>query len=538
MPISKIKGTGIVDNVELQGTEASRMPQGTTAQRANAQVGDLRYNSTFGTLEQYGANGWQAISSPPTVLSVSPVTIDESADPQTIVITGQNFDGGALGTLITSSGATLTPTTSTRNSGTQLTIVFSGGDTLTTGEPYDVKVTNSSGLANILSDAVALDDAPNWSTAAGSVGTVFEDVAMSAITLSATDPEGSSVTYSVTSGALPTGTTLGSANGQITGTPNVSDTYNSSGVTHNFTVTANDGTGNTTPRAFSILRRWQDGSSDASAVTGPSQLRALGLSDGLYKMKVPNFMSGNPFTVRYGTYASKGWIEVMYSSDGVPSTPWASWLATSSAGWDGNQASSYYYLTKRNAGGHGNSLADGGIFYDNGTNKNGVMLLGPSFAATDVAITSKSSASANGVAASGANEGSNYPIIASSDLGNSDAATVTAQLALYFLGARAGFDSGTGEPSADYNANWTKGSRSFSIFLAKRAGSANTTEWHLADGNNTSASTYAPNMGYRNASGQVYHGGNVGSWSNNSVAKASTYAIDSSNVLSIWLSDE
>ena len=537
MPISKIKGTGIVDNVELQGTEASRMPQGTTAQRANAQVGDLRYNSTIGTLEQYGANGWQAISSPPTVLSVSPTTIEESDDPQTIVITGQNFDGGAVGTLVNSSAATVTPTTSTRNSATQLTIVFSGSDTLTTGDPYDVKITNASGLANILSDAVALDDAPNWTTAAGSVGTVFEDEAMTTATVAATDPEGGTVTYSVTSGALPTGTSLSSA-GAITGTPNVSDTYNSSGVTHNFTVTANDGTGNTTPRAFSILRKWKDGSSDALAVTGPSQLRAIGASDGLYKMKTPNFMSGNPFTVRFGTYASKGWIEVMYSSDGVPGTPWGTWLATTNAGYDGNQSSAYYYLKNRNAGGHGSSLTDGGIYYANGNNSNGVMLLGPGFAATDVAITSKSSVDANGVAASGANQGSNYPIIASSDLGNSDAATVQAQLALYFTGSRAGFDSGTGEPSADYNANWTKASRSFSIFLAKRGGSAQTDEWHLADGNNTSASTYTPNMGYRDASGQVYHAGNVGSWSNDSLAKASTYAIDASNVLSIWLSDE
>ena len=156
-------------------------------------------------------NGWQAISSPPLVISVSPVTIDESADPQTIVITGQNFDGGAVGTLVNSSGATVTPTTSTRNSATQLTIVFSGSDTLTTGDPYDVKVTNSSGLASILTDGLALDDAPNWSTAAGSLGTVLEDVAMSAITLSATDPEGETITYSISGSDI----TINSSTGVI-----------------------------------------------------------------------------------------------------------------------------------------------------------------------------------------------------------------------------------------------------------------------------------------------------------------------------------
>ena len=60
MPISKIKSNAINDgaitiaktnnlfvNTEITGTEAARMPVGTTAQRANAQVGDLRHNSNL-----------------------------------------------------------------------------------------------------------------------------------------------------------------------------------------------------------------------------------------------------------------------------------------------------------------------------------------------------------------------------------------------------------------------------------------------------------------------------------------------------------
>ena len=43
MPISKIKTTGVeLDNLEIGGTEAARMPQGTTAERANAHVGYIR----------------------------------------------------------------------------------------------------------------------------------------------------------------------------------------------------------------------------------------------------------------------------------------------------------------------------------------------------------------------------------------------------------------------------------------------------------------------------------------------------------------
>ena len=303
MPISKIKSNAINDgaitiaktnnlfvNTEITGTEAARMPVGTTAQRANAQVGDLRHNSNLGILEQYTTDGWQGIASSPTVTSVSPNNIEESDSTQTIVINGQNFDSGATALLI-GSGGNITPTTSTRNTSSQITIVYSGSDAITTDTgPYDVKVTNSTGLAGTLDDALTLDDAPNWSTAAGSLGTVIEDIAMSTLTVAATDPEGGSVTYSVTSGSLPSGTSLGSSNGQITGTPNVGNSgYSSSGVTHNFTVTANDGTGNTTPRAFSILRKWQDGSTSAQAVSSLTALDALSHGDTGYNTRYVSF---------------------------------------------------------------------------------------------------------------------------------------------------------------------------------------------------------------------------------------------------------
>ena len=284
MPLTRFKLTAIgddgitsakiADNIHLDGTEAVRVPVGTTAQRANAQVGDLRYNSDTGVLEQYGSDGWQSISSPPIVTSVSPDNIDETDDPQTIVISGSNFDAGATGVLVNTGNLNVTPTTSTRNSSSQITIVFSGSDTLSTDAgPYGVKVTNGTGLSSTLDAAVTLDNAPTWTTSAGSLGTVVEDQALaSPITVAATDPEGSSLTYSITSGALPTGLSLGSANGQITGTPNVSDTYNSSGVTHNFTITADDGTGNTTPRAFSVIRKWNDGSTSALAAASATSL--------------------------------------------------------------------------------------------------------------------------------------------------------------------------------------------------------------------------------------------------------------------------
>lgn len=271
------------------------VPSGTTAQRPSSpNTGYLRFNTTIDQLEQYNSDGWQGISAPPTISSISPTSVDETDTTQTVVITGQNFDATATATLINNSGVVINPTTSTRNSSSQITITFTGGDLLTpsSGEPFDVKVANGSGLTGILENALNVDETPNWSTASGNVGTVAEDQAMSTIQLTAVDPEGETVSYSITSGALPTGVSL-STSGAITGTPNVNDTYNSSGVTHNFTVTADDGTGNTVARAFNILRKWQDGSTSALAAPNVQYIKSLGITtNGIYWINKGN-ASGN-----------------------------------------------------------------------------------------------------------------------------------------------------------------------------------------------------------------------------------------------------
>ena len=64
------------------------------------------------------------------------------------------------------------------------------------------------------------------------------------------EPDGGALAFSVTSGALPTGVSLGSANGQLTGTPNVNVTSN---TTYNFTVTATDDESQTNSRAFNLI---------------------------------------------------------------------------------------------------------------------------------------------------------------------------------------------------------------------------------------------------------------------------------------------
>ena len=331
MPISKIKGNAINDdainsdriaeNIEFTGTHV-KLPSGTTAQRPGSPaVGYVRYNTTIGVIEQYMVDGWQAITVPPIISSINIDNFNENDDPQTLVISGSNFDTLSTAVLLDSGGNTVTPTTSTRNSASQITIVFSGSDTLTTDNgPYDVRVTTGTGLTATTENALTLDNAPSWTTASGSLGTVYEDVAISTITVVATDPEGESVTYSITSGSLPTGLSLGSSNGEITGTPNVNDTYNASGVTHNFTVTADDGTGNTTPQSFSILRKWVDGSTSALAVPSATSLIDLGITDnGWYWVQPPDAPSAQkvPCILETGLGDSnRGYIYVVNHSSG------------------------------------------------------------------------------------------------------------------------------------------------------------------------------------------------------------------------------
>jgi len=88
--------------------------------------------------------------------------------------------------------------------------------------------------------------APVWVTESGSLGSFTKQTTISTPALSATDTE--TVTYVLASGSsLPTGLTLNSSNGIISGTlPDVA-----TNTTYNFTINATDGV-NIVPRAFSI----------------------------------------------------------------------------------------------------------------------------------------------------------------------------------------------------------------------------------------------------------------------------------------------
>ena len=161
-------------------------------------------------------------------------------------LAGTNFQSVPIVELISSTGAITRASAVTFNSATSLTVTTN----LAAGN-YFVRVENNDGGAVRSSSAIlAVSNAPVWSTAAGSLGTIASGATQS-FTLLAYDDDSTAVTsYSLQSGSLPGGFTLDgdSSIGTISGT----ETGSSSTTTYSFTIRATDNEGQTTDRAFTI----------------------------------------------------------------------------------------------------------------------------------------------------------------------------------------------------------------------------------------------------------------------------------------------
>jgi hypothetical protein len=225
---------------------------GVTGDRVDIK-GKFRYNSTIELMEYYNGTTWIVIDAPPTISAVSPDNFNDDAVSVTLTITGGNFSSSGLDIkMFNNSGTEITLSSITRVSSSSATAILTVADALPVDEPYDIQVINGSGLAAILEDAVSANESPTWTTASGSLGTLLNSARgaanLSTSTLVATDPEGGDVDYFISSGTLPSGLTLNSETGEITGTADAE----TSNTTYNFTVQAYDTASNFTARSFSI----------------------------------------------------------------------------------------------------------------------------------------------------------------------------------------------------------------------------------------------------------------------------------------------
>lgn len=260
--LSKLLGTannGVIPNSNLgvsfenisdTGTQGTKVASGTTAQRGST-AGQIRFNSETGLAEYYTGTQFKVIDIPPTVTAISPLEVDSTAGGNiTFTITGTNFGSGATIKFIGNDATEITASTTTVTNSTTISAVIAKSSFVNAKEPYDVKIINASGLSATLDNQISVDTSPTWSTASGTLTTIFDDTTGTHSTVSATDVDGDTVSYSETGGTVLTtaGLTLNSSTGTISGNP--TDVNSSTTYSFNLRATANS---KTVDRAFNVV---------------------------------------------------------------------------------------------------------------------------------------------------------------------------------------------------------------------------------------------------------------------------------------------
>ena len=209
-----------------------------TKLNASAKLPDAVFPATLPAVDGSQLTG--VVEARPTITSISPDTITNSQT--SITITGTNYVNGANVEAVATNGAIVQADTVTFNSATSISANF----TITTDGTYYLRIENPDGNAVRSSTALlTVSDAPTWTTAAGSLGSMAAGSTAN-FTIAATSD--SAITYSIASGALPGGLSLNSSTGAITGT----ESGATAETTYNFTARATDAEAQTADRAFSI----------------------------------------------------------------------------------------------------------------------------------------------------------------------------------------------------------------------------------------------------------------------------------------------
>lgn len=263
----KIAGANLdvsFENISDTGTQGTKVASGTTGQRGST-AGQIRFNTTTGLAEYYTGTEFKVIDSPPLVTAVSPLEVDSQAGGNiTFTISGSNFGSGAVAKFIGNDATEITASTTTVNSSSSISAIIARSSFVNAKEPYDVKVINVSGLDGVLDNQISVDASPAWSTASGTLGS-FDEGSSINVSATATDADSDTIVYSVNSGTLPTGLSLNSSTGAITGTAGSV----SGDTTSSFTLRATANS-KTADRAFSITVQDLGALVDAEFYINPS----------------------------------------------------------------------------------------------------------------------------------------------------------------------------------------------------------------------------------------------------------------------------
>ena len=255
--------------------------------------GRLRFNDTTDLLEYYNGNDWKSIDAPPVVNSfaidggsnVTSGTVDnEGGGTVQIAINGALFDTtGAVVTLV-GSGETLSAVSTTRNNANLITCTFTESEFDIANSPYTLKVTNGSGLSAEIQEAISADStAPTFTNAADTTFSIF-DLSRGSVSIAADDLVGAAnaSAYAVQSGSLPSGLSLNTSTGVITGSTSAVGTDTTS--TFTIRATGDDATATRqfkiTVKAPSITQITSTGAGNFSVPTGVSSLNVMMVAGG------------------------------------------------------------------------------------------------------------------------------------------------------------------------------------------------------------------------------------------------------------------
>ena len=205
----------------------------------------LKLPATDGTADQVlKTNGSGTLSfgssvTFPTIGSISPSVIENTQT--AVTITGTNFQSiPTVDAINASTGAITTADSVAFTNATTIVATF----TLSVDGTYYLRAENNDGLAVRSTNALlTVSDAPAWTTAAGSLGTVAATGSVN-FTVAATN----ATSFSKTSGSFPGGVSINASTGVISGT----ESGSTQTTTYTFTIRATDAQAQTADRQFTI----------------------------------------------------------------------------------------------------------------------------------------------------------------------------------------------------------------------------------------------------------------------------------------------
>jgi hypothetical protein len=334
------------------------VPIGTTLQRPiSPSTGMIRYNTDLGLLENYNSQGWVSIDAPPAVTNYSG-TINENTD-SILTVTGSGFKSGSI-VYIEGAAVNGTPRSLTTSyvSTTQLTAQTNAASVnYIGGASFDIKVTNPSGLSSVLSSAGNVDRDPVWSTSAGTIATINDAYGSYSpiTTLSASDPDGGSIVYSIASGSLPGNVSLNTSTGAISGDPNNVE----NNTTYSFTVNATSNN-QSTPRSFNIIvNKVNDGTTSARAGTTASAIKSATstTTNGYYWLTTPSDGVARQWWCDMNTDGG-GYVLIARASSYLSGNP-GNWYDSAHAGGFSPSSSGFY-----RGGGYFNNTSQNYIMFE------------------------------------------------------------------------------------------------------------------------------------------------------------------------------